>query len=139
MKTEKTTLPTNFAFYGTLRSGQGNYRWSVARDNGAEFDGEHVIPGYKMYSLGGYPFVAPSNDADASIVVELYKLSDPDIIRSIHRMEIGAGYDTATIEVNDQQYTLYYQHNNNYGYTEVPNGDWVKFVEARRKQYETKE
>lgn len=127
--TDKKALGNRFAFYGTLRKGQGNHRWSVANDSGAVFDGVHVIPGYRMHSLGGYPFVTQSEED--SIVVELYQLSDPRIIESIHRMEIGAGYSVEEITVNGQHYQLYVQPPRGHSYPVVPDGDWVKYVEER--------
>lgn len=120
-------IGNRFAFYGTLRKHQGNHRWSVAKDIGSKFDGTHVIPGYKMFSLGGYPFVISSTSSDDSIVVELYELSDPEIISSIHWMEIGAGYHVEEIVVNDKTYNLYVQEPRYRKYPEVPNGDWVKY------------
>lgn len=116
----------NFAFYGTLRKGQGNHRWSVAQDSGAKFDGTVTVPGYRMHSYGGYPFVVPSQDD--SIVVELYQLTDDSIMDSIHRMEIGAGYHVEEITVEGITYQLYVQNHDNTNYWEtVPDGDWVSY------------
>ena len=125
---------SRFAFYGTLRQGQGNHRWSVAKDVGANFDGEHVIRGYKMYSLGGYPFVTPTYNEDDSIVVELYELTDPGIINSIHGMETGAGYRVEEITVDDKTYNMYVQPARSGYYAEVPNGDWVAYVTKRGRE-----
>ena len=128
-----------FAFYGTLRQGQGNHRWSVAQDNGAKFDGTHTIHGYRMHSLGGYPFVVKTDNLDDSVVVELYELTDDTIASQIHRMELGAGYHTQEIVQNEKSYLIYVQNDRgSANYPIVPNGDWVKYVEARRKEREAK-
>lgn len=128
-------LGRKFAFYGTLRQGEGNYSRLVARAEGATFEGQRTLPGYKMFSFGGFPFVVPSNNQDDTIIVELFDIPDELIARSIHQMEIGAGYGVDEITLEDQVYWLYiYPSERDYGrFPQVTDGDWVRFAAEQRR------
>lgn len=122
-----------FAFYGTLRRGQGNYTRIIKDSPKAVFEGEAILLGYKMFSFGGFPFVIPTGNQSDTIKVELFDVPEELAARSIHHMELGAGYGVDEVTINDQVYWLYtYSPQRNYkSFPEVPGGDWVEFVKKR--------
>ncbi len=119
-----------FAFYGSLREGHYNFTRLVAKDDKRTKDGVETIRGFKMFDLGSFPFVSRTNNDADSIIVELYTLSDPDVCRYIHMMEVGAGYGVEEVTINDQVYWLYVYPERDYGgrgYPEVKGGDWTAY------------
>lgn len=80
---------TIFFLYGSLRKGFQNH--DLIQDK-ALFKGKAKIMGYRLYSLGSYPAIYPSNRQDDYVFGELYQIQDEDVIKRMHRMEIGAGY-----------------------------------------------
>ena len=59
--------------YGTLKKGHGNHR--VLGD--AEYIGDAELWGYRMFTLGGFPGISPSEGKSFSVVIgEVYKIED---------------------------------------------------------------
>jgi gamma-glutamylcyclotransferase (GGCT)/AIG2-like uncharacterized protein YtfP len=91
-----------FAFYGSLRPGMGNHAWALQDKRGVYHINTTKIPGFKMYSLGFYPMVFQDNGPDAAqseITVDIFKITNKDIISDIDGMEIGAGYKRLVVEI----------------------------------------
>lgn len=109
------------AVYGSLRSGMYNRRGFPTLKTLETTR----LEGYKMRSLGGYPYIYPS-DTD-SVVVELCEVEDEDY-GYIRRMELGAGYDEVPVEINGDTYLIYVYRRDNDHNQLVGNGDWVDFV-----------
>lgn len=114
-----------FAFYGSLRKGQYNYDRCIA---GCKHDylGVARVNGFKMWSLGPYPTIT-LGDKNDQIVVDLFDIHDEAVQRFIESMERGAGYSVGNVEINDEQYTLYYYHKEPRNAEAVENGDWVDY------------
>lgn len=112
------------AFYGSLREGKGNRRWCEAS---VEAVTKTTISGYKMRSLGGYPFVVKTSDPSDLTVVELVTVMDNDTFNQIDGMEIQAGYIRDTIIVDDEEWLIYLYPEDYPEYEEVIGGDWTKF------------
>lgn len=70
--------------YGTLKKGYGNHIYL----NGAEFIGEKVLPGYKLYNAG-FPVAAPS--PGDSIIGEEYEIDPEKHLFGLDRLE-GNGH-----------------------------------------------
>lgn len=60
--------------YGTLRSGFGLN--AVLRRSGAAYVGLDSIRGMEMYHLGGFPMICASDDPEATIHGEVYRVDD---------------------------------------------------------------
>lgn len=79
---EQIQKPIRFAVYGSLKRSFGNNR--VLGD--ATFLGTHVTePHYTLHSMGGFPGVRP--DGETGIHVEIFETRDPNIVRSVNRLE----------------------------------------------------
>ena len=129
-----------FAFYGTLRKNQGNYKYFIDKTE-HEVLGTVILPGYKMYSFGGYPFVIPSDDKSDTIVVDLMSVPNETAAYGIHAMELGAGYQVQEIVHEGKVYWLYVYRTADYvrhGVPQVESGDWVAYKkEETDKKYTT--
>ena len=80
------TLPSRVkvAVYGTLKRGFGNHVL-ISRDKTARFDGNGVLAGYTMVSMGGFPAVAEVAGA-GMIACEIWDVSC-DTIPSLDALE----------------------------------------------------
>ncbi len=73
-----------FFVYGTLLKGEGNHR--CLEGENVEYCGKfETEPKYTMSNLGGFPAVHIGGDT--SIKGELYKTTNPDVIRRVFRLE----------------------------------------------------
>jgi gamma-glutamylcyclotransferase (GGCT)/AIG2-like uncharacterized protein YtfP len=73
-------MTVRIVVYGLLRRGA---RMSNLL-GGAEFKGEVVLPGYRLYDLGDYPGAVPGEGA---IVGELYELASPAVLELLDEAE----------------------------------------------------
>lgn len=98
----KAEKPAFVAVYGTLKRGQSNHRCL----GDSVFIGTSRIPGFKMYSLGGFPGVVTG---DASILIEVFQVTNDKDAQRVYSLEGYNGvrgharntfYDTVDIEVN---------------------------------------
>lgn len=110
--------------YGSLRKGEyNNYLLNrstqIARG---------LIRGFKLYSLGSYPFIFRTYDDKDTVVVEGYE-ADIKTIRDITLMELYAGYNVINVEIEGDNFKtrgnvfVMKEMRNHYG--EVESGDWV--------------
>jgi gamma-glutamylcyclotransferase (GGCT)/AIG2-like uncharacterized protein YtfP len=123
------TTEHNVAFYGSLRKGCYNYNWFK---EGLTLIGQSEIPGYKLFSLGSFPCIIPSDNPEDKVVVDLFK-ADESTFHRIHRMEIGAGYRAQAVTINEEDYIVYEYPRSRAEHLEdrhVPGGDWVKHLES---------
>lgn len=103
--------------------------YEVYKD-GLEYKFSAQLEGFKLYALKEYPFAVKTNQADDSIVVEVFKITNPEIEKSIHELELGVGYYYDEIKVKDRAAGIYlFKQAGNY--PEVKGGDWVKFFGFR--------
>ena len=112
------------AVYGSLR--KGCYNQSHFQ-RGMKHLGTTKVEGFQLYSLGAFPCAVPS---EGELTVDLFEV-DNTTKEQIDRMEIGAGYDLQTINIDGEQYTIYtYQKPPNDRLVE--HGDWVKHLQNER-------
>lgn len=118
-----------YAFYGSLRPGMYNFagfkqRYQEDIEVVAE---EKEIKGYKLYSLGAYPYAIKTGNDDDAMKVSVIKAKNR-AETNIHGMEIGAGYEYDEVEIDGEKCGIYLFPA---GYAReerlVPHGDWVKF------------
>ena len=118
-----------FAFYGSLRQGHYNYKRLVEPAPGMIFEGVKTIYGYILHDTGyGYPMAVKTESPDNKLVVELYYIPENEYSRSIHSMEMGAGYYPEEIVINDNKYTLYaFKQVQGTSRPIVTSGDWTEY------------
>lgn len=112
-----------YAFYGTLRQGMENHSFY---GKGMVFLESVLLRGYRLYSLGDYPYAVKSNTG--SIVADLYQIKDAKICKSIHQMELNAGYYYEEIIIASQSFGIYLFMHASPADEEIKSGDWVKHV-----------
>ena len=117
---EKTSV---FAFYGSLRRGMENH---VLHKNHLKYLFSARLRGYRLYSRGEFPVAVKSSNADDSIVVEIFKITDRATREMIHKLEMDEGYYYESIAVDGVDAGIYlFKDVENY--QPVRNGDWVTF------------
>lgn len=100
-----------FAVYGTLKRGFGNNRLLES----SKFLGEQKIPGFKMYSLGGFPAINKANE-DSNITIEVYEVDDPQVVKNVYSLEHYSGerdnphnwYDTVDVSTKWGDAEIFY-------------------------------
>ena len=124
----KNTLDSPiYAFYGSLRKEMGNH--PGLRDS--EFISKEILHGYKLYSLGAYPYIVASGDKSDTVIVELYNVKNPQIEAQVHWMELGAGYSRVVENIAGTDAYVYVWEEGG-GHEQVKDGDWVKYKKARQ-------
>ncbi|HEY4656541.1 MAG TPA: gamma-glutamylcyclotransferase [Cyclobacteriaceae bacterium] len=112
-----------YAFYGTLRHG---IEYHSIYTKGMDFLQSVLLRGYRLYSLGDYPYAVRSDSG--CIVADLYKVNDPEISLSIHLMELEAGYYYDEIIIDSLSFGIYLFESPSPGDEEIRSGDWVRYV-----------
>lgn len=115
--------------YGSLRLNEYNYNFFVERYGEENF--KHIktktITGYELYSLGSYPVIIPVEE-EIPLVVDEFEVSD-EVFKSIHNMEIGAGYYAQEVDGN----IIYYMEKvPSWNAGKVDSGDWSKYLKRKR-------
>ncbi|HEX5170563.1 MAG TPA: gamma-glutamylcyclotransferase [Cyclobacteriaceae bacterium] len=116
-----------YAFYGTLRLGMENH---TLFERGMQFLNTVELKGFRLISLGEYPYAVKSTNPAQSIIAELFFLDDLTA-KSIHDIEIEAGYYYDEIQIDQNLYGIYLFKEANPYDEEIGSGDWASFV-ARR-------
>ncbi len=112
-----------YAFYGSLRRGMENY---FHYKTGLDYQYSIRLCGFQLYSLGPYPAAVKTASKDHSIVAEIFRITDPLVAKSIHDLEINAGYYFDTVMIDGEEVGIYlFESSENY--QEVSSGDWVNF------------
>lgn len=127
MKTFYHELVQNkVAVYGTLRKGCGNHHILY----GLPFS-DDVVQGYKMHSLGGFPYVFKTDDPSDEVIVEVYTVPDEATARRLDALEgYSNGYDgfydrvQVTTKQGVQVYMYIFRDDTVGDHPVVPNGDW---------------
>lgn len=124
-----------FAVYGTLRLGQGNYKRIL------ENNSRHIktinIPGFKMFSLGGFPGIKRAEE-ESSIVADIFEVSCPETKKRLdmlegYNKEFDSGmYLRRKIELDNNEDCEIYVWNYSDEGPSIKNGDWVKFIKSRK-------
>lgn len=111
-----------YAFYGTLRPGMDLH--SEFRQ-GMTYIGQALLKGYRLYSLGDYPYAVPSSSGH--IVTDLYQVGR-DCARAIHEMEMDAGYYYDEIIIDGLAFGIYLFDQPGPSDPEIRSGDWARYV-----------
>ena len=117
-KKYKNTQKERIAVYGSLRKGMYNYRFF---ENGMTYIKTTQIEGFDLYSLGAYPYVVKGN---GNLIVDIMEVT-PQTKQSIDLMELGAGYQSSILTIDDQPTTIYI-FNQPINDAIVEHVDWVK-------------
>lgn len=130
------TKPSRRIFvYGSLRRDEYNHArvqgWGLGE---LRHICDGLIRGAKLYNLGSYPGIVPSDSTDDVVWGEVYEVPDSLFFR-IDGMEVGAGYKRQPVKVeipDDGQDTeeadaYFYLYGEELGSNQlVPGGDWSK-------------
>lgn len=127
------------AVYGSLRKGLGNHHRIDPEKVDSVFLGETTLApsmNFKMVSLGGFPACVRDVGHGTPITVEVYRVS-AEVLDSLDALEghpdwycrekIGTPYKNAWIYLMPEGKN--YEHR-----PAVPNGDWLDYITASRKQ-----
>ncbi len=117
-----------YAFYGTLRLGMENH---LAFAKALGYLKTASLTGYRMYSLGEYPYVVHTGDAADLIVVDLFNIANSEAEEMIYEMEIDADYILSTVEIDGSKFGIYLFVANRDGDEHLPQGDWVKHARGQ--------
>ena len=101
------------ATYGSLKRGKYNH----GRMGPQEYKGDAAVAGFQLFVSQNCPYPCVVRDALASVVVEVFDVSD-SAYRRLCWMEEGAGYKAATIPTQYGAATIWYQQS--------PPVGWVK-------------
>lgn len=115
---------SQYAFYGSLRKGMENH---YAYENDLKYLFTTKLPGFKMYSLGEYPYVVRTEDPRDSIIVELFRITSKDTEQNIYKMEIDAGYIFSEVIIGSIKFGIYVFETAGSLDPEVVHGDWIEF------------
>lgn len=120
---------SQYAFYGSLMKGMENH---IPYEKHLKFLRKVHLPGFRMYSMGQYPYIVRSNDSNHRIVAELYKVIDRKTEQSIHEMELEEGYIFSEVEVADNKFGIYLFESRLIESAEVMDGDWRSYRKQER-------
>lgn len=120
------------AAYGTLRKSCGNYR--AILEGNSEYLGTYLTDkSYTMYGLhNGFPIVC--DHGDTAIEYDLFRVTDPQVLRRVHSLEGCTGipghsrnwYDIQAIENEDHGTAyMYVQHQEFEKDNIIESGNWL--------------
>ena len=90
------------------------------------------LGGFKMFSLGPYPYIIRTGNSDDKIVGDLFKVTNIETEQTIHKMELDAGYIFSEVEIAGIKFGIYLLEAANADNPEVRNGDWSAFRKLSR-------
>jgi gamma-glutamylcyclotransferase (GGCT)/AIG2-like uncharacterized protein YtfP len=112
------------AVYGSLRKGFGNHR--VLERNEAQILSTERIGGFKMFSMGAFPFIQPASEEDM-ITIEVYAVPITGL-PDLDRLEgYPSFYNRKLVQTSKGQAWIYFIENERGGYQQVHDGDWMMF------------
>jgi gamma-glutamylcyclotransferase (GGCT)/AIG2-like uncharacterized protein YtfP len=114
---------STYAFYGSLRTGMINYRQFK---KSLKFMSREVIPGFQMYGMEFYPYAVKTGNPAHLLTVEVFKITNPEVEKSIHELEIDVGYYYDEIKIKEQSIGIYLFEKPGSEHL-VKSGDWVEF------------
>jgi len=85
-----------------------------------------VIKGFQLYGMQEYPYAIRTGDASDLLTVEVFKVTNSEIEKSIHALEIEVGYHYDEVEIMGNQVGIYLFKDAGPDPL-VKSGDWVKF------------
>ena len=135
-KQEENDEHIRYAVYGILSRGLSEDEDKTNRWNLVYEEDRVAIPGFGMYSLGGYPFVKRSQDPESQVVADICYFNNDRSRINVDMMERGAGYHIEEIEHDGKTLRIYlYPENYEVEREErVEDGDWVEFQTRARER-----
>ena len=110
-----------FLAYGSLRKGEFNFD-RFGKDT-IKYITTKTIKGYKMYSLGFYPFLIFTGNKEDEVTCDVLE-TYPEIFEEIKNMEYEAGY----IDTTEENLPLFIMEFTNCNILqrlpEIKSGDW---------------
>ena len=103
--------------------GMSNY---VEFKDSLDFQFLTVIQGFQLYKMEHYPYAIRTGVASDLITVEEFKVTNSEVEKSIHDLEIEVGYYYDEVEIQGKP-TGIYLFKNAGPEPLVKSGDWVKF------------
>lgn len=113
-----------FAFYGSLRRGMENY---AAYAQHLQYIRTAVVKGYALYALTDYPYAVKTDDANDTLVVELFSIANLQTKQTLYEMELDAGYIFSTLHFTEGKTGIYTFAVPGKDDARVPGGDWVAY------------
>jgi gamma-glutamylcyclotransferase (GGCT)/AIG2-like uncharacterized protein YtfP len=106
--------------FGSLRQ-HSKRGYNFDRFSGQKFIRNIELDGFEMYDLGSFPAICRGQ---GKIKAELHSVEDVAAER-IERMEIGAGYKSIPIDIDNIKASIYIMDKERLqGYPKVESGDW---------------
>lgn len=118
--------------YGSLRPGEYNYsRFKSIYGDDIKPLGSYTILGFDLFDLGCYPGVKLSNNKQQPLIVDILEVNEA-CFNSIKGMELGAGYVSHQLTIDDHECVIYiYSHSTS---KQVEDGDWSKYIKEKLKK-----
>ena len=121
--------------YGSLRRGMHNdiHRFFERTEAEAEYLGTTVVKG-KMYSLGAFPYITepfPYDRQGEVVLGEVYEIksSRVKLLKALDRLEgYPSFYNRKMVSTALGEVWVYFIPNRTEVSPQVPNGDWVSYV-----------
>lgn len=117
-------MKTLVAVYGSLRQGMGNHR--LLEQRASEFLGSERVQGWRMHSLGAYPFITP-DESTAGIRIEVYEVDETTFARLDGLEGYPNFYNRRMISTSHGDAWIYFIQDNSSSAPVVENGDWVDY------------
>jgi gamma-glutamylcyclotransferase (GGCT)/AIG2-like uncharacterized protein YtfP len=113
--------------YGSLRASEYNFaRFKAIYRDEINYEFTSEIFGWKLYSLGSYPGVKLTEDANDNLVVDVLSVSQK-CFDSLNNMELGAGYVARQVTVRDTVCTIW-EFAHPIHAPNIKSGDWSKYL-----------
>lgn len=116
------------AVYGTLKEGFHNHR---VLPKGSRKKGTTRVAGWRMYSLGGFPYITHGAFAD-DVLVEVYEVPDlraTDALEGYHDGYAGF-YDRMKVRTEfGDAWIYFFPDAANLSHPRVVSGEWEEFYE----------
>jgi gamma-glutamylcyclotransferase (GGCT)/AIG2-like uncharacterized protein YtfP len=116
------------AVYGSLRKGLHNHGLLAQSPQ----LGTDTAQGFKMYSMGGFPFITHEDATpEDTITIEVYEVT-PIEMRRLDRLEgYPSFYNRELIDTKFGKAWIYFIDGDKDGYPPVVDGDWLKYYTSR--------
>jgi gamma-glutamylcyclotransferase (GGCT)/AIG2-like uncharacterized protein YtfP len=95
--------------------------------NHLNYLGKEELKGFKMFSLGDYPYIVKTENSGDRIIAELFQITNHETEQTIYELEIGAGYIFSEVEIGNIKFGIYLFESSAIGDPEVRDGDWSTF------------
>lgn len=126
------------AVYGTLRLGQGNYKYLLDNKHSKHLGTTTVDNNFTLVDYtggGGFPAVIHHKEGKTPIVVDVFEVTMP-VARSVDSLEgyhekdeIHTFYDRMSVDTEFGKADIYFMTERALNRPIIDHGDWVKYKE----------